>query len=96
MVLHPADPPTDLGRMVDRAGHESHIPFADWLFGTSDLDRGASVKERPQTPAPFFLVGVEVTFERDSAVSDSTTLGIFPQRVRQRAALSLEPFNMAE
>ena len=40
MVLHPADPPTDLGRMVDRAGHESHIPFADWLFGTSDLDRG--------------------------------------------------------
>jgi hypothetical protein len=82
--------------MVDRAGHESHIPFADWLFGTSDLDRGASVKERPQTPAPFFLVGVEVTFERDSAVSDSTALGIFPQRVRQRAALSLEPFNMAE
>src|SRR2546423_4619293 len=28
---------------------------------------------------PSFLVGVDVTSERDTAVCDSTTLGIFPQ-----------------
>jgi hypothetical protein len=31
------------------------------------------------TSTPSFLVGVEVTSERESAVCDSTTLGIFPQ-----------------
>jgi hypothetical protein len=31
------------------------------------------------TSTPSFLVGVEVTSERESAVYDSTTRGIFPQ-----------------
>ena len=72
---------------------------APWCRSGSASESAWAISDRPMTEGqgtaadrgrPSFLVGVEVISERDSAVCDSTKLGIFPQREAMAGGSSRE------